>query len=275
MQEYVYVNSRLVPKEHALLPVNDLALLRGYGVFDFFLLVRGLPLYFEDHWKRLNHSAAFMHINVPFSREELLDMIAGLYEKMPLPFGGIRVTLTGGSSPDGYTPSTQPNSIITLQPLPAFAPDIPSGEFSLMTHEYRRAMPLVKSIDYAVGILMQQVGKEKGYRDVLYVQNGWVSECPRSNIFAVTKDRVLITPDGGILQGITRLRVLNLAKDTLNVEVRPVLVSELLTADEVFITSTTRGVLPVSRIDDIQIGKGSPGDVSRMLYAGLKAQLNG
>ena len=273
-RDFAIVNGVLLPKEEASLPITDLAMLWGYGVFDFFLLARGLPLFFEDHWQRLHHSASAMSIKVPFSREDFLHHISALYEKMPLPFGGIRVTLTGGNSPDGYSLAPEPNSLITLQPLAMFPEALPEKGFALMTHAYRRAMPQVKSIDYAVGIMMQQVAKSKGFDEVLYVQDGVVSECPRANIFAVTNAGILITPDLGILSGITRMRVINLARPHMKVENRPVGLEELFNAKEVFITSTTKGIMPVFKIDDTTIGKGEPGVVSRFLYAGLKAQVD-
>ncbi len=74
MVEYAFVNSALVKKENAVLPVNDLAFLRGYGVFDFFLVDDGKPRFFENHWQRLNHSANVLHLSVPFEKDELLDI---------------------------------------------------------------------------------------------------------------------------------------------------------------------------------------------------------
>jgi branched-chain amino acid aminotransferase len=274
MQEYAYVNLTLVAKEHASFPINDLALLRGYGVFDFFLLAKGLPLFFEDHWLRLNRSAKAMHLQVPFTREELLAMIAGLFEKMPVAFGGVRVTLTGGSSPDGYSLGAQPNSLITLQPLSMFPDNMPEKGFGLMTHAYRRAMPHVKSIDYSMGIMMLQEARAKGFDDVLFVQDGWVSECPRANIFGVTEQGILITPDTGVLEGITRMRVLNIARHHLSIEVKPLSLEMLLNCREVFISSSTKGIMPITCIDETLIGNGEDWAVSKSLYLELKAQVD-
>lgn len=272
--EYVICNKQLIEKEKAFFPINDLALLRGYGVFDFFLMANGLPLYFEDHWQRLNKSAQSMHLAVPFARDELLEMISSLYKKMPMVFGGVRVTLTGGSSLDGYSLGPEPNSLITMQHLPLFPDTLPEKGFALMTHQYRRGLPQVKSIDYAVGIMMQQEAKTKGFDEVLYVQDGRVSECPRANIFGVTQQGILITPDTGILEGITRMRVLNLARNKISLEAKPVSLQQLMKCKEIFITSSTKGIMPVSRIDDTVIGSEGKREVSQKLYEGLKAQVD-
>jgi D-alanine transaminase/branched-chain amino acid aminotransferase len=272
--EYVIFNGALLKKQNALLPTNDLAFLRGYGVFDFFLLAKGLPLFFEDHWQRLNRSAAAMHLQVPFSREGLLQAIGQLYAKMPLPFAGVRVTLTGGNSPDGYSLGTEPNSLITLQPLPMFADTLPNKGMALMTHNYRRPLSSVKSIDYAVGIMMQQHAKTMGFDEVLYVQDGYVSECPRANIFGINQQGVLITPDTGVLNGITRSRVLNLRQDRIGIEIRMVSLPELMTCKEVFITSTTKGIMPVYKIDHVIIGNGALPEKSAEMYGLLKAQVD-
>jgi branched-chain amino acid aminotransferase len=272
--EYVFQNISLLEKQNASLPINDLAFLRGYGVFDFFLLAKGLPLFFEDHWQRLNRSATAMHLQVPFSREELLEAIALLYAKMPLPFAGVRVTLTGGNSPDGYNLGPEPNSLITLQPLPMFTDALPEKGMALMTHNYRRPLSQVKSIDYTVGIMMQQHAKTMGFDEVLYVQDGYVSECPRANIFGVNQQGKLITPDSGVLEGITRSRVLNLAHNSIGLEVRPVSLQELLQCKEVFITSTTKGIMPIYKIDNVLIGNEAVPEISAGLYGMLKEQID-
>jgi branched-chain amino acid aminotransferase len=272
--QHVILNGQLLEKANASFPINDLALLRGYGVFDFFLMAKGLPLYYEDHWLRLNRSASAMHLEVPFSREELLQMIAVLHETMPIHFGGIRVTLTGGNSPDGYSLGPEPNSLITLQPLPMFTDALPEKGMALMTHNYRRPLSQVKSIDYAVGIMMQQHAKAMGFDEVLYVQDGYVSECPRANIFGVNQQGILITPDTGVLEGITRMRVLNLARNTIGLEVRPVSLNELLQCKEVFITSTTKGIMPIYKIDNVLIGNEAVPEISAGLYGMLKEQID-
>jgi branched-chain amino acid aminotransferase len=271
---FVFVNGNLLLLEKASIPVNDLAVLRGYGVFDFFLVKNGLPLFFEDHWNRLQQSAAEMNISVPFSIEDAQEMLLALYTKMPYELAGARITLTGGCSPDGYLPGDVANSLITLNPLAPFPQSLPEKGIGLMTHANSRPFSKVKTIDYTMGILMLPEAKRKGFQELLYVQDGWVTECPRSNLFAVSREDVLITPSEGVLEGITRKRVLKHAGLLIKTEVRPVHIQELLEAKEVFITSTTKGIWTVGNIDGQIIGDGKPGKFSIMLYDRLMAEMN-
>jgi len=271
---YVFVNGQFLPQEKASIPVNDLAVLRGYGVFDFFLVKNGLPLFFEEHWNRLQQSASTMNLAVPFSREDAQEMLLALYTKMPYELAGARITLTGGCSPDGYLPGDVANSLITLNPLAPFPQSLPEKGIGLMTHANSRPFSKVKTIDYTMGILMLPEAKRKGFQELLYVQDGWVTECPRSNLFAVSREDVLITPSEGVLEGITRKRVLKHAGLLIKTEVRPVHIQELLEAKEVFITSTTKGIWTVGNIDGQIIGDGKPGKFSIMLYDRLMAEMN-
>lgn len=271
---YVFVNGQFLPQEKASIPVNDLAVLRGYGVFDFFLVKNGLPLFFEDHWNRLQHSAAEMNLTLPFSKEEAQEMLMALYTQMPYELAGARITLTGGCSPDGYLPGDVANSLITLNPLAPFPQRLPGKDIGLMTHAYHRPFSTVKTIDYTMGILMLPEAKRKGFQELLYVQNGWVSECPRSNIFAITQDDVLITPSEGVLEGISRKRILRLAEPFLKVEVRPVQLQELFEAKEVWISSTTKGIWTVGNIDGKMIGSGLTGSVAQKLYGMLLKEMD-
>ncbi len=271
---YVFVNGQFLPQEKASIPVNDLAVLRGYGVFDFFLVKNGLPLFFEDHWNRLQQSAAEMNISVPFSIEDAQEMLLALYTKMPYELAGARITLTGGCSPDGYLPGDVANSLVTLNPLAPFPKSLPEKGISLMTHAYHRPFSTVKTIDYTMGIKMLPHARAKGFQELLYVQDGWVTECPRSNVFAVSQQNVLITPSEGVLEGITRKRVTALASKIMKVEERPVRLQELLEAKEVFITSTTKGIWTVGNIDGHHIGDGKPGEYSTKLYEMLLEEMN-
>jgi branched-subunit amino acid aminotransferase/4-amino-4-deoxychorismate lyase len=271
---FVFVNGNLLLLEKASLPVNDLAVLRGYGVFDFFLVKNGLPLFFEDHWNRLQQSAAEMNISVPFSIEDAQEMLLALYTKMPYELAGARITLTGGCSPDGYLPGDVANSLVTLNPLAPFPKSLPEKGVGLMAIDYCRPFAKAKTIDYTMGIKMLPHARAKGFQELLYVQDGWVTECPRSNLFAVSREDVLITPSEGVLEGITRKRVLKHAGLLIKTEVRPVHIQELLEAKEVFITSTTKGIWTVGNIDGQIIGDGKPGKFSIMLYDRLMAEMN-
>lgn len=172
---------------------------------------------------------------------------------------------TGGYSPDGYSPVTG-NFVLQQQPLQT--PDNEKFErgIRIVTYAYQRDFPAVKSTNYLMGVWLQQQLKEQHIDDVLYFHHDIISEFPRANIFIITTDGRLLTPAANILQGITRRKVLELAPEILPVEERDLSIAELKNAAEVFMTSTTRRILPVVEIDGIQIGNGHAGRISTQLY---------
>lgn len=270
---YLILNGRLMPAAEAGMPVNDLGLLRGYGVFDFWVMANGIPLFFEDHWQRLQHSAAALLLPLPFTREELLQHVARLYTQMPYTYAGVRVTVTGGSSADGYSLAPTANYLITLQQQ-AMPPGL-YGEaaLALKTFAYQRQLPEVKTIDYLMGIRLLQQAKMEGYNEVLYLHGELVTECPRANLFAITHKGVLLTPDAGMLQGVTRSRVLRSAATLMPVEVGPLTSATLLAAAEVFTTSTTRVMQRVSRLNGTLLTN-APHPLARQLYSLLLHDLH-
>lgn len=267
---YVYINDRFVRAEEASLPVSDLSIQRGYGLFDYLKIVDGVPLYLEEHLDRLYYSAGQMRLPLLPQREELKDIIRQLMERNALPHSGIRITLTGGLSPDGYSIAV-PNLVVSQSPLTLPSPAAFHKGIKLMTYAHQRQLPHVKTTDYIMAIWLQPQVKEQGADDILYCPGGLVGECPRANVFAVING-ILVTPSENILKGVIRRQVLHLAKGLLPVEERIIKLEELKGADEVFITSTTRQVLPVRQIDDAVLFTEGPGSVTQELFARLRKQ---
>jgi D-alanine transaminase/branched-chain amino acid aminotransferase len=262
---YAYCNHQLLLYSEAALPLADLALQRGYAVFDYCRSVNSKPLFLSDHIDRFLASAQAMHLTVPHTREEIKRIIAELIQRNQLAEAGIRLLLTGGEAPDTYRPVT-PNFVITALPAKtASAADFEKGT-SVLTYEHQRELCHIKSINYLTGVWLQPRLQQEGVEDVIYHSKGQVSELPRANLFVVTAKGVLLTPDKGMLKGITRSKVLALAKKIMPVEVRPVSVAELAAAAEVFSTGTSRRLLPIVKVDRQKIGKGKPGPVTRELY---------
>lgn len=260
-----FFNDTFIDAGDAKLHVADLSMQRGYAVFDFFRTVQGRPLFIDDHLERFFSSAAAMHLPVNKTREELIHIIGQLIHQSSLPEAGIRIMLTGGYSPDTYTPAA-PNLLITCNPVrTATADDFEKG-FAVISYEHQRELPHIKSINYLTAVWLQPLLKEKKADDVLYHHNNRITEFPRSNVFVVTKDNRLLTPARNMLKGITRKQVLSLAAAILPVEERDIHREEVYEAAELFLTSTSKKIIPVVRIDDIVIGEGKPGVITRELY---------
>ena len=249
MNKWVFINDGFIKEDEAALKFTDLAIMRGYGIFDFLKVNHGIPVYLDDHLDRFYNSASKMHLDVPLFKDELKEIIFLMISKNQQTHCGIRITLTGGYSADGYHPA-QPNLILSTHSfhLP-MAEEISKG-IKLISWPFQRQLPEVKTIDYLMAIWLQPLLKEKKADDVIYHNNEFLTECPRANFFMV-KDRKVITPAGNILKGITRKKILEVSKQQFKVEERDIHISELQTADEIFICSTTKMILPVRQVNDI------------------------
>ncbi|HWK05815.1 MAG TPA: aminotransferase class IV [Puia sp.] len=263
-EPYVLINDDLVPAEKASLLVSDLAIQRGYGIFDFFKALHHTPVFIDEHLDRFFHSAAELRLPIGKNREELAALLQTLMQKNGFPHSGIRLTLTGGYSSDGYE-LEKPNLIITQKSLSlTFRENLQKG-LRLVSYPHQRQMPEVKTIDYLMAIWLQPYIRQNGADDVLYLRDGVVLECPRSNFFIVTGRDTLVTPSRYVLKGIIRMKVLELAGKQFRVEERDITLEEARAAKEAFITSTTKHILPVWSLDGQPIGEGRPGKVSQWL----------
>jgi branched-chain amino acid aminotransferase len=260
-----FLNNSFVEDEQALLHVSDLSMQRAYAIFDFFRTVHAKPLFVDEHLQRFYQSVQAMHLQVPHSSSELKQIIHELIEQSQLKEAGIRLMLTGGYSADSYHIST-PNLLITCNPVKTSDEVLFQKGITAITYEHQRELPHIKSINYLMAVWLHPLLKEKGVDDVLYSNNGIVTEFPRANVFIVTKENKLITPAQNILHGITRKFVLQQATTFMQTEERNISVDEIYNATEVFLTSTTRRVIPVLKIDDVVIGNGKPGPVAQQLW---------
>jgi D-alanine transaminase/branched-chain amino acid aminotransferase len=260
---YVWVNDSLIPADEAQLNITDLAIQRGYGIFDFFKTIDGKPVFLEDHLDRFFRSAVLMRLHVNQSRDEIRSMITKLIDKNDISDSGVKVILTGGFSPDGFN-IAEPNLIITQQGF-QIPRSMPEHGVSVITHEYQRQFSNAKTLDYLQAIWLQPVLKEKKADDVLYHSNGLIRECPRANFFIVTSDDKVLTPECEMLKGVSRKQVLIISEGMYVTEARDVTLDELRNAKEAFITSTTKNILPVVQVDGRILGDGKPGAVTRAL----------
>lgn len=257
MTHYGYFNGTILPAEQIGIGVTDLSLLRGYGLFDYFLTYNGRPFQWDWYWERFVNSAMRMHLPLPITKEEAYRIIMELLEKSGLPDVALRFVMTGGYSPDGMS-IVKPNLLIISEDVhPVPAKQYTEG-ITVILDEYVREMAEVKSTDYKRVILLADAIRAAGALDVLYQKAGELSELSRSNFFIIKGDR-LITPDRYILRGITRRTVLQLAQNDFQVEERPLLLSELYDADEAFTTSSTKKILPIVQIGELTIADGKPG----------------
>ena len=263
---YCFINDQFRLQQHTGFPVDDLAVQRGYGIFDYLRVSNKVPLFINNHLDRFFYSAKEMRLSVPYALPEIKNIVASLIEKNDLSDAGIRIILSGGASPDGYQ-IVQPNLVILAEKISIPGNTISSKGYHLISYPHQRQLAQVKTTDYQMAIWLKPRIIAQGGDDVIYHQGGMITECPRSNIFMVSKTDTLLTPCHQILKGITRKVVLTLAeKNGIAVEERDISLDELKTAKEVFITSSTKRLIPVASIDQHALPVFSQGSLTAKLY---------
>jgi branched-chain amino acid aminotransferase len=254
-----YVNGKFVPAGEAALPLNDLGIVRGYGVFDLLRTYSGVPFRLREHVQRLEYSAAQIGLELPWSTEELEKIAMATFQRNSLPDASIRIIVTGGPSSNFMTPQNKPSLIVMVQPVNPYSEDVYQRGTKVVTTTVERAMPTVKSINYIGAIFAMKSADPVGAVEAIYrTPQDTVTEGTRSNLF-VLRDNQLITPSEGALRGITRQAVIEAASDLLDVCEETIHYADLCASEEVFLTSTTKEVLPVVQVDDCRIGDGTPG----------------
>ena len=269
----VYVDGNYIPLDQAVIPVDDLAVLRGYAAWDIIRTYDGKPYFLDDHLDRLRGSAERIGLDLPLTCDEIKAVVLSVLEKNPgTDEANIRVLVTGGSSPDYFTPSGRSRLVVLLTDIPKLPREWYRDGVKVITHKAERAMPDAKVTDYVQAALALKKAKARGGVEAVYVnRHNQALEATTSNLFAYIRDE-LVTPDHGVLKGITRKTVLALARERMKVSERALSLPDLLTAGEVFITGTNKGVVPVVQIDESVIGDGKPGPVTRELMQALDAQ---
>lgn len=246
-----FQEGKFLPIDESGLNLNDLGIQRGYGIFDFLRTSGNKALFIDDHLDRFFYSSEKMRLPIGYTRDQLKSIIYEIMDKNQLPFSGIRIILTGGASSDGYT-ITLPRLAVIQQAMDKLPDELSSKGLHLITRAFQRQLSDVKTTDYLMAIWLQPWMKEQNGDDLLYYNVNSITECPRSNIFMVTQDDILVTPKEGMLKGITRKNIIKIAESIgLLLEERDIQLEELHHAKEVFISSSTKKLVPVAMIDNM------------------------
>lgn len=275
MQQYCFLNGKIVPVEEARVSVLDIGLLRGYGIYDGIPAINGKPFRFADHWSRFLSGAHALNLNVPITEEKAERVVKELLEKNGMmKRANVRFILTGGKTISGIEYEFEhPTFYIITEKWEKIPDEIYNEGAKLITFRNLRQMPEIKTIDYIRAVNLQDFKKTEKALEILYTYDGEVLECATSNIFLI-KDKTIITAEENVLHGITRKVVLELLATKYKIETRPVYESELKTADEVFITSSFKDIVPIVKIDDYNVSQGQVGPFTREIMETFAKVLN-
>ncbi|HEY9665843.1 MAG TPA: aminotransferase class IV [Coleofasciculaceae cyanobacterium] len=264
-QPICYLNGNYVAFDQAYLPLNDLGIVRGYGVFDFLRTYNGVPFKLREHVQRLQNSANLIGLSLPWPTEEIEAIAKNTLERNNFPEANIRIVVTGGSSADFITPMGQPSFMVIITSVSQYPREYYERGIKVITVQTERFLPKSKSLSYISAISALQQAKLNNAVEALYVnQQGQVLEGTTTNLFGFRGNQ-LITPKEKILKGITRDVVLELAQSRFEIVEKPINYSDLSSYDEAFITSSTKEIMPVVQVDELHISQGKPGENTQVL----------
>ncbi|MDD2766628.1 MAG: aminotransferase class IV [Candidatus Moranbacteria bacterium] len=272
LEKIGYINGVYMPLREIAIPPYDLGFLRGYAVFDVMPVEHGKPFLWEDHYERLCRSAEALHLTLPVDRESYNAILDTLIEKNPSALKqSLRTVLSGGPSQDAFTPEKgRETFLVCIEETHIYLPNIYTDGVKIITLSFERILPQVKLANHVMAIRDLARREKNNAFEELYVTNGFISEATQSNIFMV-KGNVLVTTWDNVLRGITQKLTLHIAEQCgIVVEKRNITLQELLSADEVFITSSSKHIVPVVRVDEMTIGDGRPGEMTQRLITAFE-----
>lgn len=260
------INGEFVPADQAKLSIHDLAVLRGYGVFDFLRTYNKVPFHLGDHVTRLKKSASLLGLKIQTPLLEIEDRVLKTLAQNNHHESNIRIVVTGGVSDDNLMPAGNDQLLIMVSELNNLPKTYYIDGVSVITNNVDRFLPGAKTINYIPGILSLKEAKSRGAIESLYVDKGGnILEGTTSNFFAVFGDTLVTPPESRILPGITRQVILQLVKSFPQIEVRNIHKDEIRFMDEAFISASNKEIIPVVSIDCITIGNGKPGKTTQTI----------
>jgi branched-chain amino acid aminotransferase len=287
MAAIVNVNGRVFDQEHAVISVFDHGFLYGEGVYETLRTYNGEPFLFDRHVRRLHTSAGMLALAVPLSAVDLEARVRETVRAAGLGAGGpaeayIRVLVTRGIGELTYDPAATPHPSIVVIVKPhvelsseMYGRGVTASLVSVVRNHPGTVNPLIKSNNLLNSALAMQEAVRKGaFEGIMRNYRGELAECSTANIFVVKHGAALTPPlDAGLLPGITREFLFEIGAG-IGVAVREQVLrdGDLFGADEAFLTSTTREIVPIVKVDERPIGSGAPGRVTRALLDAFRAK---
>ena len=261
---YFFFNGSFLSEHEAKLSILDLGLIRGFGVFDYLRTYKGKPFHLKEHFQRLEYSAKNIGLSLPYSFDEMEEILEKLIKQNGAGEFSLKLIVTGGISPDQLLPSGNTSFIAFAYPLTPYPSVHFTNGIKTITTTHQRCLPDCKTTQYLPAIISLQEGRKKGALESLYLnENQEILEATTSNFFAFKQGILITPPEKGILLGITREIVLRLCQDHFPIEVRAISKKEIPHLDETFITASNKEVMPVIQIDDHLIQQGEVGPLTK------------
>jgi len=269
----VYLNGEFLPLDQARVPVMDRGFLFGDGVYEVIPVYDRQPFRLADHLRRLDQSLAGIRLANPHDDAQWAELIRAVVQAAPWSDIGVYLQVTRGPGPRDHAFPARVIPTVFLMPLALTAPGqslVERGVAAITARDNRWLRCDLKTTSLLANVLLRQLSVDADCAETILMRDGWLTEGSASSVFIVKGGVILTPPETHLmLPGITYEVVLELArKHGMAHAVRPVSEAELRAADEIWITSSTKEVLAVTRLDGHPVGDGRPGPVFvRMLDA--------
>jgi branched-chain amino acid aminotransferase len=271
----VYINGKFYSEKNSKISVFDHGLLYGDGVFEGIRAYHGRVFKLKEHIDRLFYSAKAILLNIPMSKQQLMDATVETCRKNNLNDGYVRLVVTRGAGTLGLNPNrcSNPQVIIIADTIQLYPASLYKKGMEIVTvattrNHHNAVNPAIKSLNYLNNILAKIEANTAGYEEAIMLNSeGYVAECTGDNLFII-KDNQMFTPSlsSGALHGITRQTSIDLVGELGVPTSEPNLTRyDLYNADECFLTGTGAEIVPVVKIDERKIGNGKPGKITKKL----------
>lgn len=277
----IYLNGKFMPIEEAVIPVLDRGFIFGDGVYEVIPVYSRRPFRIDGHLQRLQASLDSIRLENPHTETEWRQLIGGIVERNKPDDQSLYLQITRGVArrDHAFPANAVPTVFMMSNPLLPPTPDqIAQGVGAITAPDNRWSRCDIKSTALLPNVLLRQLAVDAGCAEALLLRDGFLTEGSASNAFVI-RDGIILAPPKStrMLPGITYDLVLELAAENdVAYEVRDITESELVSANEIWVSSSSREILPVTTLDGNRVGDGTPGPVfKRMhaLYQGYKAQV--
>lgn len=247
MSAICFYNGCFLEKNHLHLSIDDLGFSRGYALFEHVRTYHQKPFHLKEHLIRLFDAANELEINLEYSFDQIKEIMDELIQKNRFEEFGFKLYLTLGIATQGLIPESKPTFIILPYSLSYYQRQDFSQAVKIATTSYQRAFPFYKTTFYLPGILAKK--KQRDCDQIIFLdENNNLLESTIAS-FCAFKKNTLIIPTGALLKSVTQEVIFELAKSNFEIERREINLSELEQLDEVFLSSSTKEILPIKKID--------------------------
>ena len=275
----ININGIITPKEDAKISIFDRGFLFGDSIYEVTYTTERSILFVNEHLDRLYQSANLIQMEIKLNRESIINEVLKTLKASNIDEAYIRIIITRGESEISLDPTNteKNNLIIIVKPRPQYSKDLYLKGMSLkivsvLRNDARAINPSAKSGNYLNNIMALKEAKTFGFDDALMMNNdNYLTEGTTFNIWMI-KENTLYTPpvESGLLEGITREKVIQVCNENnISFKLKNISETDILSADEVFITSSTRGIMPVFKINDTIYSEKSMIDKLAKLYKEL------